>query len=678
MPPVSVETATPRPEVISIATSEGQIIFVSAHVFEEWGYTVEQILDHNLFALLDLPSDPPSGTSQYTVYSPQGQPLSLTTTLSRATLANQLTYICSSRVIGSPVAPSPQPTPGIATYLTISSGDPLQQAEDNPTQSLALLMGQPGINSAAMIELVNTDHKIIVVNDRFCKVSGYSREELLGKTHCILQSGQHSPDFFRGIWATLQQGQIWEGEICHRHKNGSFYWVDSILIPFFQAGQGSPFQYLAISFDISERKTYETQLALSHEHMLEANRHKDEFLASMSHELRTPLNTILGMLQGLQGQIFGEINNRQQKALKAIELSGFQLLKLINDILDFSKMETGQISLDKRPLLMIPLCQTCVDLLKPQADQKQIQIAIQHPPALPEIYADERRIRQVLISLLSNAIKFTPPGGFIILSTAILSRRDPPPPANPGIVRVSIFRPKSPPPIPPMDPDHFLRLSVADTGIGIAAADQRHIFQPFLQLDSALNRGYPGTGLGLALVKRIVEQHGGEISLTSEVGAGSCFMVDLPVLAPSPSPSSPLPPSVARPPLTSSHVQPLIVLASDNASESNTFTSYLQAKGYRVIVAKEQDKTIPLTTQSLPQGILIDMSMSGANGLEPLHHLRRDPGLAKIPIIALIEPGRDTGREQCLAAGATDSLEKPVKLKQLVILLQQYLSPSEP
>ncbi|AFY99619.1 ATP-binding protein [Calothrix sp. PCC 6303] len=239
-------------------------------------------------------------------------------------------------------------------------------------------------------------------------------------------------------------------------------------------------------------------LEKTNEELIQSTRLKDEFLATMSHELRTPLNAILGMTEALQDEIFGDINEKQLQALATVERSGNHLLELINDILDVSKILSGQIELNYTNTAIIPLCQQSLEFIQPQAARKSIQLKSKFSVDLPDFRIDERRIRQVLINLLNNAVKFTPEGGAITLE---------------AIYPIKIKQ------------RNYLQIFVKDTGIGIASEDIQRIFEPFIQLDSNLNRKFEGTGLGLTLVRRIVELHGGEVSLTSELGVGSCFAI---------------------------------------------------------------------------------------------------------------------------------------------------------
>lgn len=264
---------------------------------------------------------------------------------------------------------------------------------------------------------------------------------------------------------------------------------------------------------VNQQQTLLRKLQTANSQLAQSNRLKDNFLATMSHELRTPLNTILGVAEILQEGIFGGVNKQQHKALENIEKSGAHLLALINDILDIAKIESEFLELNCTTVAIGALCASSVAFIQPQAEQKNIRLETNLSPNLPDLYIDERRIRQVLLNLLNNAFKFTPEGGHITLEVTCQKEESEDEADKNGELQ-----------------KYFVRISITDTGIGIAPEDIKRLFQPFVQIDSALNRKYEGTGLGLALVKRIVELHGGRVGLTSEVNVGSCFTIDLPYI----------------------------------------------------------------------------------------------------------------------------------------------------
>ncbi|NET27836.1 response regulator [Okeania sp. SIO1I7] len=385
-----------------------------------------------------------------------------------------------------------------------------------------------------------------------------------------------------------------------------------------------------------------------------ANRAKNQFLANMSHELRTPLNAILGIAEGLQEGIFGSINEQQMKAIQTMESSGSHLLELINDILDIAKIESGQLELNFTLTTVSSLCQASLAFIKQLAEKKCIQLEMKLPQHLPELFVDERRIRQVLINLLNNAIKFTPDGGCISLEVQVNRQQ---------------FNPET------RNFQKFLRIAVIDTGIGIAPQNLKKLFQPFVQIDSSLNRHYQGTGLGLALVKRIVEHHGGQVGVTSEIGVGSCFTIDLPytVTTETSDEFEVYPKASTKPNQSQQQTSPLIMLAEDNKVSISTVSSYLRAKGYRILLAKNGEEAITLAQLENPDLILMDISMPKIDGLKAIEQIRRIPDLVDVPIVALTALAMVGDRERCLAAGANDYLSKPVKLKQLANTIQKLL-----
>ncbi|MFN5856198.1 MAG: response regulator [Pseudanabaenaceae cyanobacterium] len=427
--------------------------------------------------------------------------------------------------------------------------------------------------------------------------------------------------------------------------------------------QASLFQQ--VQLELKERLEVENklteanhQLALSNQELSRATKLKDEFLASMSHELRTPLNAILGMTEGLQDQIFGTITPQQRKALNTVEDSSTHLLDLINDILDVAKIESGQLTLECNPTSVSYLCNASLAFVKQQAMKKRIQLDLVIPSNLPQINVDQRRILQVLINLLNNAVKFTLEGGRITLEVIA-------PKTAPRIAPETA--PKIAPEINPDQESAYLTINVRDTGIGIAPEHMDRLFKPFMQIDSALNRKYEGTGLGLSLVRGMLELHGGQISVTSTVGVGSCFTIQLPSAPMMEQPHGNSTQTVFSLDLESAAPKklPLILLVEDNEVNIKTICSYLKAKGYEIIIARNGEEAVSLTQSSQPDLILMDIQMPKMDGLEAIKQIRSNPNSTHTPIIALTALAMVGDREKCLAAGADDYMTKPVKLREL-------------
>jgi CheY-like chemotaxis protein/nitrogen-specific signal transduction histidine kinase len=388
-----------------------------------------------------------------------------------------------------------------------------------------------------------------------------------------------------------------------------------------------------------------------------ANRLKDEFLASMSHELRTPLSAILGMSEVLQKGIHGPLNDRQVKDLQRIEESGCHLLELINDILDVAKIGADKLQLKTSRVSVESVCQASLRFVIQDASKKNLRVSSNINGSLTVLLADERRLKQILVNLLSNAVKFTPEGGSIGLEVA------------------------------DDEEQQMVHFTVWDTGIGIPQEDMELLFQPFVQLDGGLSRQYSGTGLGLALVYKMTELHGGSISVESEVGHGSRFTISLPRQgtveamepmeeAESAEPGVPVDERTGSVVVTDRNLeteQPLVLLTEDNEDDISIISDFLSSIGYRVVVARSGSEAIQRIKEERPDMILMDIQMPGMDGLEVIRRIRADADVSDIPIIALTALAMPGDRERCLRDGADDYISKPVSLEDLVKAMEARL-----
>jgi len=516
-------------------------------------------------------------------------------------------------------------------------------------------------NANDIIYTLSAEGIFTYVSSNWTEILGHAVDEVVNQSFALFvhpDDAQKCFDFLNQLLTSgLKAGGI---EYRVRHKNGEWRWHTSNASPQWDKS-GAIVSILGIAHDITNRKKTEDLLHRSNAQLARATRLKDEFLANMSHELRTPLNAILGMSEGLQDEVFGTLNVRQTKAIATVERSGKHLLELINDILDLSKIEAGKLELKIDEVSIQSLCNTSLTFIRQTALKKQISLTTDIPSDLHQfkIQLDSRRICQVLINLLSNAVKFTLEGGHVCLK-----------------VRLEKAAPREG--LKAMATSQTICFSIIDTGIGIVPEDLGKIFHSFVQIDSSLNRQYEGTGLGLALVKQLTEMHGGTVNVTSAVGHGSCFTVQIPCL-PAPSLPHDLPPfapveeAFATAPQTLTQ-HPLILLAEDNEANILTIASYLHAKQYQLLFARDGHEAIALTHSHHPHLILMDIQMPGIDGLEAIRQIRQAPQFATTPIIALTALAMTGDRERSLEAGANDYLTKPVRLKHLVATIQQHLS----
>lgn len=405
--------------------------------------------------------------------------------------------------------------------------------------------------------------------------------------------------------------------------------------------------FLVSMHDVTTSKRAEETLRLANAEMERSLRLKDEFLANMSHELRTPLNAILGISESLLEQISGPLNAKQQKYLQTVLESAQHLLELINDILDLAKINAGRIELDINKTDITSVAHSSLRMVRELAQKKGINIQLTLDPTVSLVWADERRLKQILVNLLSNAVKFTPQGGRIGLE------------------------------IKSDQADQAIRFMVWDTGIGIRQQDLHLLFRPFVQLDAGLARGSPGTGLGLVLVSQMVRLHGGSVTVESDLDKGSRFTVSIPWVQAGTTGSlaGKTPASVteeASHPISGNPYTILIV--EDTESVTMLIRDYLERHGYRVFTAGDGFEGLKLAGEKNPDLILMDVMMPEMDGLETTKRIRGQLGIKDTPIIALTALAMAGDRERCLAAGMNDYLSKPVKLKELLIVIEQYLN----
>lgn len=444
----------------------------------------------------------------------------------------------------------------------------------------------------------------------------------------------------------LETGEVQSIEYSLKESDGE-HCYETRLVAY------GPDKVLSIVRDITFAKHVEQLRAQRLLELESASRAKDEFLATMSHELRTPLHSMLTLNESLREQTYGPISKEQQNVLSTIDKSGQHLLALINDILDIAKIEAGKLELEKEQVFVREVIATCLEMIQESATRKGLMVIQAVDESVTTLLADERRLVQVLINLLSNAVKFTPEGGMIGLEV----KNDP--------------------------LQQQIKFIVWDTGIGIAKEDCAKLFKPFVQLDSSLSRSYEGTGLGLALVRRLTEMHGGSVSLESAPQQGSRFTVSIPL-----SLQSLVPPAVAqmRSATTLSHRTnatkainldadgPLILLAEDNSSSQGAIEAYLSAHSYQVITASNGVEAILKATTHHPDVILMDIQMPEVDGLQATRQIRKNHTLAHVPIVALTALAMPGDRERCLAAGINEYLSKPVSLRQLIKVIETQLT----
>jgi len=511
------------------------------------------------------------------------------------------------------------------------------------------------------------------VNPAFTDITGYSREEAIGKNPRILKSGKQDRVFYQQMWDTLLSERVWQGELVNRRKDGSLYTEEMTIAPVWDES-GHITHFIAIKQDITERKRAQEQLEQALEQARTASRIKSEFLANISHEIRTPMNGILGMAQLL---MHTPLKDEQRDYVATLKSSAESLLALLGDILDISQIEAGKMTLSYKPFDLKQMVQEVARLFVARAKQKGLALDVQIAADLPaQVIGDDLRLRQILSNFVGNAVKFTELGNIAIR----VVMGEPGEPQRETAIRQQFN-------IPPDHRTTWVRLEVSDTGIGIPADKQEAIFESFTQADNSATRQYGGSGLGLAINRKLTELMGGTIGVHSEVGKGSTFWVILPLFVPDMEQSlgvtsDGLPQTIRHADSSSSPAfagtTGPVLLVEDNEVNRKVAIRLLQKLGYEVDVVVDVMEAVDKTATRQYDAVLMDIHMPRMDGLEATQRIRQREQLAggHQVIIAMTASVIKEDVERCLMAGMDDYLSKPVRLEALQAMLEKYRNPA--
>ncbi|MGB1004259.1 MAG: PAS domain S-box protein [Salibacteraceae bacterium] len=484
---------------------------------------------------------------------------------------------------------------------------------------------------------VDNDDKILKAYTQFCKLTGYSEEELIGKSSTDLLVGEEGREVFKKQLEERKKGNSGVYEIPIVKKNGSIAWVIISGAPFYNL-KGEQMGTMGIHLDISHRKSIESQLRESKLKAEELYKVKELFMANMSHEIRTPMNAIIGMAE-LLGQ--SNLSEKQDKYVSAIQSSSKNLLVLINDLLDFSKIESGKLILETIPFHLKDLILKTKDLLASKADENGVQIIYEIDKELPTHFlGDPTRLGQVLINLVGNAVKFTTNGNVYLSVKSKITNGS----------------------------NQQLFFEIRDEGIGISENEMRNIFSNYSQANESTARLYGGTGLGLSISQKLVDLMGGQLGVSSVKGKGSSFFFSLEMAA--------SPEYVSR---TESNFifqvdfhKAQVLLVEDNPVNVLIAKTNLENWNCQVEVAENGLEAVSLLKKKEFNLVLMDMRMPVMGGVEATQVIRNKMGLS-VPIIALTGNAIKGDQEKCISAGMNDYLSKPFEQKDLNQILSKWV-----
>lgn len=507
--------------------------------------------------------------------------------------------------------------------------------------------------SPASVVITDALGLIEYVNPKFSQITGYSVQDVIGQNPRILKSGETPDQEYRQLWETITAGGEWRGVFHNKKKNGKLYWESASISPIKDAS-GRITHFVAVKEDITALREVQESLRIAKEAADAASRAKSDFLASMSHEIRTPMNAIIGMADLLWET---EMTEQQRQYVRIFKSAGENLLDLINDILDISRVESGRLILEKKDFHIREAIEKACEVMTAKANAKGIALVCRISEDIPEkLRGDQMRLKQVILNLVGNAVKFTDRGEVTLEAKqrAVLPQEE------------------------DRAPSVGVDFCVRDTGIGIPQDKHEEIFERFVQVDASVTRTHGGSGLGLTIARRLVEMMGGNIRLESEPGRGSVFHFTV-FLQPAQ--------NARKEPAKIDSVDEQkkgrflkILLVDDSEDNRLLIQAYLKAIHCEIDIAENGATALEKVKNKQYDLILMDMQMPVMDGYTATAEIRRwereTGGAQRMPIIALTAYALKKEIEKSISAGCDAHLTKPIRKSVLLDTIDMYMKDS--
>jgi PAS domain S-box-containing protein len=493
----------------------------------------------------------------------------------------------------------------------------------------------------ASVVITNRDGDIEYVNQKFCDITGYSKEEALSKNPRILSSGRHDKKFYEEFWKTLLSGNNWSGEILNKRKNGNLFWESALISPIVNE-KGEITNFVAIKDDITEKKNMLSQLVEAKEKAESANKLKDAFIANISHEIRTPLNGILGMSSLIKEIFQDNIKKEDEELFEGIDYSSKRIIRTVDMILNYSRLQVGEFNIQPKKIKISQICTNLVKEFISAAKSKSLDLSYQTNCGNIEIFADEYSITMAISNLIDNAIKFT----------------------NKGFIKVILKK----------EPGDEIILEVKDTGIGIDKKYLDYMFEPYRQEQMGYGRAYEGIGLGLSIVKKVLNLNNAAINVESKKDKGTTFSIHFGKGEQSHEIKSK---KMVAANILHAQEEPrkrVVLVVEDDLMNQVTIKRFIE-DNYATIVTDSSDEAMEIIKRKKVDLILMDISINGSkNGLELTKELKESKEFSHIPVLAVTAHAFEEDRQKAIAAGCDNYLAKPFTKESLLEMIKVFVN----